>query len=165
MIPLGSVLLILVLVLIGVAAAVELARRRIRAGRTGADQPLEQRMARLAAAAHALLFTIYWSALVYQFLMPSPWGRVDALPLLIWLPLFVAHMAGQAWAEGRAESRTHSGPADINRERQSYRDGYADGRRDALQDARLRLDGEGELVEDDFAEDYLDLDPLKRKRG
>ncbi len=157
MIPLGSVLFILVLVVIGVAAAVELVRRRIRAGRTGADLPLERRMARLAAAVHALLFTIYWSALVYQYLMPSPWGRVDALPLLIWLPLFVAHMAGQAWYEGRAEASL----PDDRRERQSYRDGYADGRRDAAQDSRLRLEDEGGP-----ADEYYELDEeVKRKRG
>jgi len=161
MIPLGSVLFILVLVVIGVVAAVALVRRRLRARPGQSALPLERRMARLAAAGHALLFTIYWAWLVYQNLMPSPWGRVDALPLLIWLPLFVAHMAGQAWAEGRAESRTHSGLADINRERQSYRDGYADGRRDAAQDSRLRLDDEGGL-----ADEYYDLDEeVKRKRG
>jgi hypothetical protein len=58
MIPVGSVLLILVLVVIGVVAAVALVRRLRRAGPGQSGQPPERRMAHLAAAGHALVFTI-----------------------------------------------------------------------------------------------------------
>jgi amino acid permease len=161
MLPFGSVMLLLVLLLIGTFAATTLIRRlRQRARHPRESLPWERELPRLAAIAHAILFTIYWAALFYQHLMPNPWGEPNVILLLVWLPIFIIHMVAQFWLEARVRFSA----LDTAREREVYREGYADGRRDAEDGLRrkplVRLTGEGQ-----FVEDYPDLGEIKRKRG
>ena len=156
MLPFGSVMLLLVLLFIGVLAATTLIRRlRRRARQPGEAVPLERALPRLAAIAHAILFTIFWATLFYEHLMPNPWGEPNVILLLVWLPLFVTHMVAQFWLEARARFSM----VDVSREREVYREGYADGRRDALDEPLIRLSAEGELLED-----YPEPGTTKRKR-
>ena len=157
MLPFSSVMLLLVLLFIGTFAATTLIRRRRqRAKHPHESLPLEQELPRLAAIAHAILFTIYWAVLFYQHLVPNPWGDPNVLILLVWLPIFITHMIAQFWLEARARFSA----LDSAREREVYREGYADGRRDALNEPLVRLSDEGE-----FVEDYPDLGQAKRKRS
>lgn len=157
----GSLVFVLVMASIGILAAATLFNRRRRKAAPPLEAlPLDRQVMRGLAVTHAVLFTILWAILLYEHLLPNPWGAPNVMALLLWLPLFVAHMAAQAWLEARARFNT----VDTARERELYREGYADGRRDAARDRTpeplIRLTDEGE-----FMEDYPDLGEVKRKRN
>jgi amino acid permease len=161
MVPFGNVVLLLTLLVIGIlAAAALLSRRRQRRTQPAETLPLDRQLMRGAAVIHAVLFTVFWAVLGYEHLMPNPWGEPNVILLLIWLPIFIAHMIAQFWVEARAKFST----VDASREREIYREGYADGRRDVERNLRrdplIRLSDEGELLED-----YPDLGEIKPKRS
>lgn len=99
---------------------------------------------------HTVLFTMLFTYVVYFNAFAPPWQRGEGITLaLLWLPLFVAHVALHMLYEGTVGS--------VERERQAYREGYSDGAANALPRERLaRLSDDGELLE---------ADEPKRKRS